>query len=250
VNVWFSTPAPLTAPRLRLVCFPYAGGSASAYHPWARLLPAGVELVAATLPGRGARLREPAIADLDALISPLVVAAGPVLGRAPFILFGHSWGAAVAYEFCRAFAAKSGRLPAALLVSGAPAPSVRRRTWGRYLSDEELERMLLHRTDLPNGWLTPELKPLIFPTMRTDLRMLDGYRWCPGLLPAVPVVAFGGDADPAVSVADLDAWQQCTSGPARTRLLAGDHFFIRQPPFRRLLADTLREFTARPGQEP
>lgn len=244
---WFRAPRPVTGPRSRLVCFPYAGGNAAAYHSWAGWLPAGVELVTAVLPGRAERWDEPAVADLDELVSGLVSAAGPLLGPAPLLLFGHSLGATVAYEFGRALATAYGSVPAALLVSGAPAPPVRRRRTGRQLSDEDLEQVLLKRTDLPAGWLTSELKPLVFPALRTDLRMLDGYRWRPGALPGVPVVAFGGDADPDVSPADLRAWQRCTTGPARTHVLAGDHFFIAHQPFRRLLADTVRELAASPA---
>ncbi|GIF17137.1 thioesterase II family protein [Actinoplanes teichomyceticus] len=243
---WFSAPRPLAAPRLRLVCFPYAGGNAATYRSWAGLLPPGVELVAALLPGRAERLDEPPLVDLDVLLSELVAAAGPLLGPVPLILFGHSLGATVAYEFGRALATEHGCVPAALLVSGAPAPPVRRRRTGRGLSDDDLERILGKRTDLPAGWLTAELKPFVFPALRADLQLLDGYRWRPGPLPGVPVVAFGGDADPDVSAADLRAWQRCTTGPARTHVLAGDHFFIAHQPFRELLAATVGEFAASP----
>ena len=43
---WFIRPQPKRAPAARLICLPYAGGSAATYVPWAKSLPAEVELIA------------------------------------------------------------------------------------------------------------------------------------------------------------------------------------------------------------
>src|SRR5262249_50351266 len=43
-NPWVVLPRPNPSARLRLFCFPYAGGGASIYAPWGRLLPADVEV--------------------------------------------------------------------------------------------------------------------------------------------------------------------------------------------------------------
>ena len=44
--------------RVRMFCFPYAGGGASAYRGWAAPLPPDVEVCPVQLPGREGRLRE------------------------------------------------------------------------------------------------------------------------------------------------------------------------------------------------
>src|SRR5690349_9195522 len=88
-NRWWITPRPRPDATWRLVCFPHAGGDAPVYHPWAAALPAHIELVAVRLPGRGARLREPAFNRLE----PLVAALKPALtslGDRRLALFGHS----------------------------------------------------------------------------------------------------------------------------------------------------------------
>src|SRR3954463_501070 len=97
---WFHVPRPVARPRLRLVCLPYAGGSASIYHGWASELDDDVELVAVQLPGRGPRLREAPFTQMEALLGALVEAMAP-LDDAPFALFGHSMGALVGFELAR-----------------------------------------------------------------------------------------------------------------------------------------------------
>ena len=68
LSPWIHT-RPLPAARLRLFCFPFAGGSAGSFMPWFTQLAPHVQLCAIQLPGRGARFGELlllAVADLHA----------------------------------------------------------------------------------------------------------------------------------------------------------------------------------------
>ncbi|MEV4443203.1 thioesterase domain-containing protein, partial [Streptomyces sp. NPDC049577] len=51
-SAWIKRYRPVESPRLRLICLPFAGGTAGAFHGWARALPDDVELVAVQYPGR------------------------------------------------------------------------------------------------------------------------------------------------------------------------------------------------------
>jgi surfactin synthase thioesterase subunit len=88
------------APRLRLFCFPYAGGGASIYRTWPDDLPRDVEVCAIQLPGRERRLSEPPLRSLQKAVEILVGVMRPYLDL-PFALFGHSMGALLAYEVAR-----------------------------------------------------------------------------------------------------------------------------------------------------
>ncbi|MZE55068.1 hypothetical protein GTY86_28075, partial [Streptomyces sp. SID5770] len=56
---WVRRAARPGRPRLRLLCFPYAGMGASLYRSWPGLLPEDVEVVAVQPPGREDRARDP-----------------------------------------------------------------------------------------------------------------------------------------------------------------------------------------------
>ncbi|MDP6582372.1 MAG: thioesterase domain-containing protein [Vicinamibacterales bacterium] len=94
---WLRTLDAVPGTALRLICFPYAGGGASAFRGWGERLCAGVELVAVQLPGREDRLAEVPFTRLDTLISALSDELGPALDR-PFAFFGHSMGALTAFS--------------------------------------------------------------------------------------------------------------------------------------------------------
>jgi surfactin synthase thioesterase subunit len=67
-NPWLYYFKPNPKASFRLFCFPYAGGTALVYRPWAQQLPANVEVVAIQLPGRFTRTREPAVWKLTYLL--------------------------------------------------------------------------------------------------------------------------------------------------------------------------------------
>src|SRR5262249_29407396 len=64
---------------LRLFCFPFAGGGASAYARWGQRLGPDVAVLPVQLPGREGRMSEPRITDLDALVDDLDAQLGPEL---------------------------------------------------------------------------------------------------------------------------------------------------------------------------
>jgi len=58
--------------RLRLFCFPYAGGSAGLFEPWGRAFE-GVDVVGVQLPGRSNRVNEKPLDSLTEIVAQLIV---------------------------------------------------------------------------------------------------------------------------------------------------------------------------------
>ena len=120
---WLVCPKPRSNPKLRLLCFAYAGGSAWIFRTWAEQLPATVELCAIELPVRGKRMAEPALTTVAAIIETLGPELRPYLNL-PFACFGHSLGALIAFELCRWLRRTVQLTPDHLWVSAAQAPQL------------------------------------------------------------------------------------------------------------------------------
>src|SRR5215468_8023160 len=65
--------------RYRIFCFPHAAGNAAFYRPLRQIMPAGIDFCPIELPGRAARLGEPPMTDVDALMDTLARTIQPLM---------------------------------------------------------------------------------------------------------------------------------------------------------------------------
>ncbi|MGW1374184.1 thioesterase II family protein [Streptomyces sp. NPDC002446] len=224
---WLISQQPSPYAEFRLFCFPYAGGSASAYHQWPGLAPSAVQVCAVELPGRGIRLEEAACHSFGPLIRDLADRIEPLL-KGPFAFFGHSMGGLVAYELTRALRERGAPQPRHLFVSASATPgSPPRRRSLHGASDAEVVEELVDLGGTPQWVLSDqELMALAVPTLRADYAALGSYDHRPGAPLEVPITVFGGRADTVVPPADLHGWQRLSTAGSRLRLYPGDHFFL------------------------
>ena len=228
---WFSVARPNPYARLRLFCFPYAGGNSLLFHNWNQHLPGSVEICTAQLPGRGARTREPAFTALQPLIEALGPAIYPLL-QEPFAFFGHSMGAIIAFELALYLRREYGLMPLHLFVSGRRAPQVFR------------DMRLIH--NLPNAAFIaelrrldgtplealehPELMEVMMPLLRADFALVDTYEYRPQPPLECGITAYGGLQDQDVTRDDLAAWHSQTRSAFRLQMQPGGHFFVQKEP--------------------
>ncbi|MCK2240470.1 MULTISPECIES: thioesterase II family protein [unclassified Crossiella] len=212
--------------RLRLFCFPHAGGTASAYRLWPPLLPAGVEMLAVQYPGREERFSEPALTTMDELVTQLVAGLRAELDR-PFVFFGHSMGASVAYETALALRAAGLPMPQRVVVSGKEAPEHAVPGEVHLRDDEGLVRELTALGGTGSAVLEhPELRELLLPIVRADYRLIETYQPTAADALECPVTAFVGDSDPELTVDQARDWDKTTSGGFDLQVFPGDHFYL------------------------
>jgi medium-chain acyl-[acyl-carrier-protein] hydrolase len=238
----------LADPALRVFCFPYAGGGGQVFRSWQSSFPPGVEVCPIQLPGR--RLGGPqdvAFADVVELVDAAMPALLPLMDRR-FVLYGHSYGALVAYELAAALQQRGGEQPEHLFVSGRRAPQLPSRTPDvPFLSQSELvQRVTARWGAIPEPVLRePELLERLLPILRADITANETYEH-PARAPlSCPIDAYGGAQDSTVLPDELAAWRERTASSFEEHVLPGDHFFISSPAFVQALAQSLRVLSAR-----
>lgn len=229
-----SLQAASAAPRLRLVCFPFAGGGPAVYRQWPRLLPREVEILSAHLPGREGRIADALEIDPDVVAAELVSAIA-CLAPAPTLFFGHSLGALLAYEVAfRLSRAGSVHTPRRVVLSGcAPPHAGRHRDEGPAweLPDDLFVGRLRELEGTPEEVLASrELLELYLPVLRSDFHLSHNAKMAlqPGL--AVDVHVLGGVNDIEATGEDLRQWKAYLGGEPPMTLFAGGHFFLAENP--------------------
>jgi medium-chain acyl-[acyl-carrier-protein] hydrolase len=225
---WLSNHVPRPNATLRLFCFPYAGGGAVMYKDWARQLPEHVEVCAIEPPGRFARRKESQPASMEEFITGLAGALGE-LHDLPYVCFGYSLGAWMAFEWARWLRRAHQAEPRALVMAASRAPQVPSRVPA--ISHQPIDRFarevqVRYGAFDPIVAADPDLRRLVISIMQVDLRLLESYACQPEAPFACPIVALGGTDDPGVRRPDLEAWSVHSSGACEVTMLGGGHFFI------------------------
>lgn len=210
----------------RLICFPHAGGSASYFFDFSRLLAPDIEVLAVQYPGRQDRVAErppESLAELGDLVSAVLE---PLTCRRT-AFFGHSMGSVLAFEVAFRAASWPGGGPLALFASGYPAPSRIRGGSVHRRSDAGLVQELRALGGIDGRWLAePDVLATILPPLRADYRLIETHPRSDKQLSGVPVAAFIGDRDPHTTRVEAEAWGEATSGPFTLQVLPGGHFYL------------------------
>jgi pyochelin biosynthetic protein PchC len=224
---WFRLVPARERARLRLVCFPHAGGSASFFRSWGRYLPDTVELAAVCYPGREDRICDPLPERMEDLAAPLAAACAS-LPDLPTVFFGHSMGASVAYETALRLECGYGIGLAALCVSGRSAPGSGRQRAFLPDDDDALGRALIQLggTDVA-ALLNSELRELVLPVIRADYRLIGRYDARASARPvSAPLIAYYGVADEDLDERSVGAWAALTRACFTLRAMPGGHFYL------------------------
>ena len=225
---WFVSLRTRHQARIRLFCFPYAGGGVSSFREWPQLIPDLIDIAVLQLPGRDARYCDPPIFDIKNLVDSLVVEIG-LMPYMPFVFFGHSLGALVSAELASRLHRDALPLPHHMIVSGCRPPHLSEKDSAppERLTDDEFLKDLHRLQGTPKEVLEDAaLMKLLLPTLRADFALgASCARESPTPLPC-KMSTYGGLADPDVSPQDLTEWQHYSDQTVPVRLFRGGHFFL------------------------
>ncbi|ANI15436.1 enantio-pyochelin biosynthetic protein PchC [Pseudomonas sp. ADP] len=233
---WLRRFSGLLSPGFRLLCLPHAGGSASFFRDWRKHLEPDVELLAVQYPGREERYGEAPAASLEAMAACIAEACAG-LDERPLALFGHSMGAAVAYEVALALQGR-GRAPLHLFVSAHPPPHRQRGGSLHRQADAALLADVRRQSDgLPWALDEPAVRELFLPALRADYRLIERYRRERVEPLDCPVSLLLGEDDDEVNDDEALAWAAASRCGLDVRHFAGGHFYLRAQ--RRVVLDHL-----------
>lgn len=223
---WIRSSAPRADPRIRLVCCPYAGASASAYNALSAALPDEVEALSVQYPGRPGNRGEPPIKDVGELSDRIAAEVRPWLDR-PVAVFGHSYGSVVAFEVTRRLEA-AGVGPLQLIVSGRRSPSD---GLGSHTprDDREIIAELKELGGIPPRFFEKEkfLEPIL-EVVKNDYHANSTYLASEEDSVGCPISFLFADADPYLTGGGELGWERHTSAGFRITRFSGGHFFLNE----------------------
>jgi surfactin synthase thioesterase subunit len=206
------------------------------YSRWATVFGDRAEVVAVALPGRESRSSEPVATDLNALARRIAVALLSTLDR-PYVLFGHSMGALLAYTIAQVLPAAGGTAPQRLVMSAARPPDLSLPAATITDGDDDLIASLRELGGMPEEILEhPDLLEVLLNPLRIDLAAVSAFQPLPGPPPSCPAALVAGTGDTHAPPAIVAGWRRYLTHPAPVYALPGNHFYLREP----MNIDTLR----------
>lgn len=224
---WFSCYKPKPKAKLRLFCFPYAGGGSSIFRTWSDDLPDWLEVCPVQLPARENRILEKPFYQMADLVPSVAQAIKPYLDL-PFALFGHSMGAWIAFELAHHLEKNFNLLTKHLFISARFSPQTIDNKGLHILSDVDFREKLKMYGGTPKAVLeSDELMQLLIPILKADFSICETYVYKQNDPLTCPISVFGATKDHLVDADSLVEWKKETSNNFRIEMFAGDHFFLR-----------------------
>lgn len=209
----------------RMFCLPFAGGGASNFAAWRTRFP-GIGIVPVQYPGHETRIDEAPLERMDDMVEGLAAAIAPLLDR-PYVLFGYSMGARLAFALARRLGDADLCLPSALIVAAHVPPdraSDAARAIG--LSDAAFKEILRVYGGMPEELLDDDdFCAMALPVMRADFAL--AVQPVPLAPLDLPIFAYAGTRDKTACADTMAEWCRFTTDTFFLRQFAGEHFFLR-----------------------
>jgi surfactin synthase thioesterase subunit len=223
------------APAASIYLFHHAGGMPTAFFRWERHFPVDWEIHLMEHPGRGSLCNLTPAASPDHILDHFQREIGSASTGEPFIFFGHSMGAWLAWRLVVWLEERGAPLPAFLGVSGKSPPA----TWATPPSpffsapsapDEELWGQLCTVGGVGDPQLIPDdLKKLSLTWLRDDLALYASAQALEAKPPvSVPLGIWCGLEDPIASSGAMPGWGEATTRATRLFPHPGGHFYLHE----------------------
>jgi len=212
--------------KIKLLMFHFAGGNIYSFQPFHDLLKHKFDVVFLELPGRGQRIGEELVDDIDSAVKDLYTKVKPHVLDNAYILYGHSMGGLLSYLIAKMLEKDKLPLPKRIILSSSKAPSVKTKIYRHNLPVKEFKNHLRSYNGTPPEILeNEEFFNFYEPILRADFKIIETYT--PGDFYSlnIPIVAIRADKE-TFSEEDFLQWKLFSKKLVKIHHVEGDHFFI------------------------
>lgn len=215
--------------KIKLFCFPFAGGAAASYSQWRQFMDPAIDLRPIELAARGRRMREANYNSIDDAVNDVFNIIKDELKQGPYALYGHSMGSMITFELAYKIKAAGYPGPIHCFFTGRAAPQISRDKKRRlhHLDDKQFKEQLLEMGGTPKEFFEhPELLEVFLPLLKGDFRLTETYIHPPKDSPLdcdITVMSGRQDED---SEEEVEAFRIHTKGNCNIHYFDGGHFFI------------------------
>jgi surfactin synthase thioesterase subunit len=231
-------------PRTKIICFPFAGGGPSAFRSWNQFTEPDLEVLAPPLAGRERLVDRAPPSTVQEAVDAVVPEVIARINQEPVVIFGHCFGALLAYELTRYLEACCDGRVLRLFISGSAGPWTRPAQRATGLPDAEF----LARVEDIAGYRHPalehpEMRDLIMPALRADIAISEAYQPASDYRLRAPITVIRGKNDRFVSAAKCKDWALAASSGFEYIEVPGSHMYITDSA--QLIVELIRSALAR-----
>lgn len=220
--------------QLTLYAIPYAGGHSLVYRNLQSLLKPSINLIALEPPGRGKRIKEKLITNIDRIAENLFELIRPdIESGKKYALLGHSMGSLIVYLITKRISESGLPMPLHLFCSGHGAPSIPKIDLTTEMPKHTASSETFWEYIDSLGALSPELKEnselmnYFEPIIRADIQALELYKYESIDIPlSVRMTVLYGINDVETPISALLPWQIESEHTVEYVPFAGGHFGI------------------------
>lgn len=212
---------------MTIIAFPYAGGNKFAYNFLKQHFKESVNLEVFEYAGRGNRISEDLMYSVDDILDDLWPKVLKTIEKGdPYIIYGHSMGALVAFLLCHKIKGANLIQPLKLVVSGRKIPTLSKENKISDYPSEDFWNELVSLGGLPKGVMDEmALKDFFEPILRADFKAVEEFYFEKMEKLKIPMHVLYGDEE-LENENDFSDWKHETIEKITFHSFKGNHFFI------------------------
>ncbi len=228
-NKWFAYASDNSESKLNLLCFPYAGGSASLFVQWKKKIGNDISVYPVLYPFREARRSERMPDTIQELAQKFVDENEEFLKSKDFAIFAHCAGATIAYEVVVYLRLKYGIEPKFFIASGAEPPCYSLESFVGFdeANDEQFIKYLIdshfvNADVIDNSGFINYYIPII----KEDFKSIFAYSETKSSKLNCQIISICGDEDSVIDKSRLKDWQNYSEKDVIYESFVGDHYYF------------------------